>query len=117
LYIITESLKGSELAEIVKSRYGFIDYDYGIKDASTDFGRISYELPSLHPGFSIPTEDNGGNHTPAFTKAARTVEAHKACLNISKALAGVGVKVLMDADFMTKVKDTFEQDKKHRSLL
>lgn len=52
---------------------------------------------------AIPTEDNGGNHTPGFTKAARTLEAHKACLNVSKALAGLGVKVLTDADFTKKV--------------
>ena len=37
---------GSELAGIVQSRYGFIDYEWGIKDASTDFGRISY---GAHP--------------------------------------------------------------------
>ncbi|KZP22204.1 hypothetical protein FIBSPDRAFT_953049 [Athelia psychrophila] len=108
---------GSELTKIVESRYGVIDYEYGIKDASTDFGRISYELPSLHPGFSIPTEDNGGNHTLGFTKAARSLEAHKACLNVSKALAALGVKVLADADFTKKVKESFEEDKKHRGLL
>ncbi|KAF7982808.1 hypothetical protein HWV62_25737 [Athelia sp. TMB] len=99
---------GAELAGIVRSRYGFIDYEWGIKDASTDFGRISY---------AIPTEDNGGNHTPAFTKSARTVEAHKVCLNVSKALAGVGIKVLMDEDFARKVKESFEEDKKQRGAV
>lgn len=85
---------------------------------------IRIALPSLHPGFcellnpplglltylthislkAIPTEDNGGNHTPAFTRVARTLEAHKACLNVSKALAGLGVKVLMDSEFVQKVR-------------
>ncbi|KAF7970771.1 hypothetical protein HWV62_23118 [Athelia sp. TMB] len=99
---------GAELAGIVQSRYGFIDYEWGIKDASTDFGRISY---------AIPTEDNGGNHTPAFTESARTVEAHKVSLNVSKALAGVGIKVLMDEDFARKVKESFEEDKKQRGAV
>jgi hypothetical protein len=52
---------------------------------------------------AIPTIQNGGNHTSAFTDAARTIEAHKACLNVSKALAGVGVRVLTDEAFAHKV--------------
>lgn len=52
---------------------------------------------------AIPTVDNGGNHTPGFTQAARSLEAHKACLNISKALAGVGIRVLTDEEFIMKV--------------
>lgn len=52
---------------------------------------------------AIPTVENGGNHTPAFAEAAATLEAHKACLNISKALAGVGARILMDEDFTNKV--------------
>ena len=38
-----------------------------------------------------------------FTQAARTLEAHKACLNVSKALAGVGARILIDEDFVRKV--------------
>lgn len=77
-------------------------------------------LPALHPGFcpcpksvvcnhpwcfvtAIPTVENGGNHTRAFTDAARTIEAHKACLNVSKALAGVGIRVLTDEAFTKNV--------------
>jgi hypothetical protein len=55
---------------------------------------------------AIPTVKNGGNHTSAFTEAARTIEAHKACLNVSKALAGVGVRALTDKAFMNKVRLT-----------
>lgn len=52
---------------------------------------------------AIPTVENGGNHTPGFTAAAKTIEAHKACLIVSKALAGVGVKALTDAGFLKRV--------------
>lgn len=65
---------------------------------------------------AIPTVENGGNHTPAFTKAAATLEAHKACLNVSKALAGVGAKILMDEDFTRRVRKSFEEDKITRGL-
>jgi len=73
------------------------------------------ELPSIHPSFgtlsalqlllviaeivsisAIPIEPNGGNHTKAFTVSAASKEAHIACLNISKALALTGLRVLTD---------------------
>ncbi|KAG2130100.1 hypothetical protein BD769DRAFT_1627921 [Suillus cothurnatus] len=101
---------GDELADVVLKRYGAIDYDWGIKSASTDF----VMMPGLHPGFSIPTIPDGGNHTLGFTEAARSKVSHDACLVVSKALAAVGMRVLTDEAFLQKVKDTFEEDKKLR---
>jgi hypothetical protein len=53
---------------------------------------------------AIPTVENGSNHTPAFTQSARTLEAHKACLQVTKALAGLGVRILTDEEFLKKVR-------------
>ncbi|KAI6038611.1 hypothetical protein EDC04DRAFT_2569507 [Pisolithus marmoratus] len=97
------NILGKELADVVRKKYGVIDYEWGIKSASTDFGNVSYLMPGLHPGFSIPTVPNGGNHTPAFTEAASTIEAHEACLDVSKALAAVGMRVLTDETFLSNV--------------
>jgi len=33
---------------------------------------------------------------------------------VSKALAGLGVRVLADEEFLKKVRDSFEEDKKQR---
>ncbi|KAJ3518876.1 hypothetical protein NMY22_g13463 [Coprinellus aureogranulatus] len=107
---------GEEVANIVLNKYGAVDYTWGIAGASTDFGNITYVLPSLHPGFAIPTVLDGGNHTPQFTQAAATIEAHNACLDVSKALAATGVRVLIDDEFFAKVKQTFEEDKAIRGL-
>lgn len=60
---------------------------------------------SHHPG--IPTEVNGGNHTRQFATAARGTEAHYACLNVSKALAAVGVRVLTDDEYFAHVSRSF----------
>ena len=89
-------------------------------------------------GTAIPTIVDGGNHTLGFTKAAATMEAHYACLDVSKALASTGVRVLIDdvffekvhtndlfntvakADslpFLFKVKQTFQEDEKARGTL
>ncbi|OAX43969.1 amidohydrolase [Rhizopogon vinicolor AM-OR11-026] len=76
--------------------------------ASTDFGNVSYVLPSLHPAFAIPTQPNGGNHSPAFADSARTTEAHAACMIITKALACTGFRVLEDGNFSRQVREAFD---------
>lgn len=86
-------------------------------------------MPSLHPGFgewlskkgartvapgysdeadsssyvAIPTKVGGTNHTKEFANSAALPEAHKACLNVSIALAALGVKVLVDDEFFAEV--------------
>ncbi|KAI0088228.1 aminoacylase 1-like protein 2 [Irpex rosettiformis] len=106
---------GDEFTRVFGSHFGPIDYTYGISSASTDFGNITYALPALHPGFAIPTEPHGGNHTRAFAKSAASPESHAATLNVSKALAAVGARVLTDDVFFSEVKRTFEQDKEARN--
>jgi len=97
-------------ARVHRSKTGPVDHEWGISSASTDFGNITYALPSIHPGFSIPTEPNGGNHTPAFTSAAATLEAHQACLEVCKALALTGLRVIEDDKFYAEMRETFEED-------
>ncbi|KAF5352080.1 hypothetical protein D9758_009404 [Tetrapyrgos nigripes] len=117
---------GDEVAYVFESRYGRSDTEYGISSASTDFGNVTYgkylansvqKLPSLHPGFAIPTVQNGGNHTSAFTKAAATLEAHNATLDVSKALAHAGIRTLLDDHFFSEIKRTFEEDKVAREMI
>ncbi|KAF8208191.1 hypothetical protein K438DRAFT_317934 [Mycena galopus ATCC 62051] len=108
---------GDEVAHIVRSKYGDIDYEWGIKSASTDFGNVTYAIPSLHPGFAIPTVADGGNHTRGFAEAAATMTAHYACLDVSKALAATGVRLIIDDHFHAQVKKTFEEDKAVRDLV
>ncbi|KAI0753276.1 aminoacylase 1-like protein 2 [Daedaleopsis nitida] len=99
---------GDEFADVFSKKFGPVDYEYGIKSASTDFGNVTYALPSIHPSFAIPTE--AGNHTRQFTDASATKESHQACLNISAALAATGVRLLEDDAFFKQVKDTFQED-------
>lgn len=72
------------------------------RDSLTDICRCA-ALPSLHPGFSIPTLPDGGNHTREFAQQAATIEAHKQCLIVSIALAGAGLRVLTDDAFFAEV--------------
>ncbi|KAG6914844.1 hypothetical protein DXG01_014976 [Tephrocybe rancida] len=110
------SVLGGEVAHIVTAKYGSIDYEWGIKSASTDFGNVGYALPSLHPGFAIPTIKDGGNHTTGFTQAAATTVAHSACLDVTKALAATGIRVLIDDGFLAKAKKAYDEDTEIRAF-
>lgn len=59
---------------------------------------------------------DGGNHTPQFTQAAATIEAHYACLDVSKALAATGVRVLIDDEFYAKVSSPSDYIMRGREL-
>ncbi|KAJ8596036.1 hypothetical protein M405DRAFT_856773 [Rhizopogon salebrosus TDB-379] len=107
--LVQNEVLGNELSNVVKKKYGYIDYEYGINSASTDFGNISHLMPGLHPGFSIPTVPGGGNHTRAFTDSACSQAAHDACLIVSKALAWVGMRVISDGEFLQQVKEAFRE--------
>jgi hypothetical protein len=52
---------------------------------------------------AIPTITDGGNHTPGFEQSAASIAAHYACLDVSKALASTGVRVLIDDGFFMNV--------------
>jgi len=97
-------------ARVFRKHYGPIDHEWGIKSASTDFGNVTYALPSIHPGFSIPTEPNGGNHTVAFTRAVATPAAHAACVRVAQALAVTGARVLADDVYFAEVQRAFRED-------
>ncbi len=83
--------------------------------ASTDQGDISYAMPSLQPGFSIPPGPGGnGPHNPEFADAAGTRVAFERCLRVGKAMAGVAVEVLTEDGLLTKVKEEWEREVKRK---
>ncbi len=55
---------------------------------------------------AIPTEPKGGNHTPAFAKAAATMAAHEATMTVTKGLALTGLRALQDKAFLKAVSTT-----------
>ncbi|KAF8623049.1 hypothetical protein AX15_006555 [Amanita polypyramis BW_CC] len=99
-------------ADIARSRYG-LSSSPATSSASTDFGNVSYALPAFHPAYAIPTEPQGGNHTPAFAKAAATLEAHHATIIISKGLALTALRILNDTPFFNKVRAAFNAREHH----
>ncbi|KAF2104915.1 hypothetical protein NA57DRAFT_71116 [Rhizodiscina lignyota] len=82
--------------------------------ASGDQGNVSYVCPAFHGGFSIPTGKGDFNHTPGFATASGTEEAFQATLEAAKGMAIVGLKVLQDDDFATRVRADFDEDCRRR---
>ena len=58
---------------------------------------------------AIPTEPNGGNHTPGFIRAAASQEGHDETLKVAKVLALTGFRVLDDDQFFSKVRNTIRE--------
>lgn len=87
------------------------DLARGITMASTDQGDVSYEMPSLHVGFSIvPGPGGQGPHNPEFARAAGTRDAFDRCLWAGKALAGTALEVLTQRGLLREVKEAWEKD-------
>ncbi|KAI0506457.1 hypothetical protein F5B22DRAFT_448674 [Xylaria bambusicola] len=85
--------------------------------ASTDQGDISYAMPSLNVGFSIPPGPGGaGPHNPGFAEAAGTRVAFENCLRAGKAMAAVAVDVLGDMKLLDEVKREWEKDIKQQPV-
>ncbi|KAG6898319.1 hypothetical protein C0992_011910 [Termitomyces sp. T32_za158] len=108
-----------EFGNTIVDRYDMTSNHLG-SSASTDFGNVTYGgYYSFHPIYgppAIPTEPNGGNHTPKFTCAAQTMEAHVAAIKVTKGLALTGLRVLSDELFFEEVKAAFDADKEARVL-
>lgn len=68
--------------------------------------RLFLTRPRSIACLAVPTEPDGGLHTPSFRKAAATKEAHVAAVQIAKALAITGARILIDDDFMAEASST-----------
>ncbi|KAI0398367.1 hypothetical protein F5Y17DRAFT_63 [Xylariaceae sp. FL0594] len=98
--------------QIPDNSRGGVDEIVGRTTASTDQGNVSYAMPSLNVGFSIPAGPGGaGPHNPGFAQAAGTEIAFRNCLRVAKAMAAVGVDVLEDTgDLLDRVKREWKED-------
>jgi len=93
-------------SSVVQTQFGHIVSKQG-SAASTDFGNVGFHLPALHPLYSIPTTPNGGNHTPAFTKASATKEAHAANMVSTRSLALTALRIVQNEYLFQEMKASF----------
>ena len=102
-----ETMGRRYLAAIEGLGAAHVSHEIGVDSgAVTDMGNVSYAVPSIHPVFGIPATD--GNHTPGFTAAAATPEAHAATIMASKALAATALELFFDPELLAAAKAEFE---------
>ncbi|KIW94539.1 uncharacterized protein Z519_04515 [Cladophialophora bantiana CBS 173.52] len=76
--------------------------------ASTDMGNVSFEVPSFHGAFPIPTDANVSMHHPRFAGHAATDEAHRAAIQCGKGMAMLALRVLTDPRLVEEARKDFE---------
>ncbi|KIW50708.1 hypothetical protein PV05_09496 [Exophiala xenobiotica] len=76
--------------------------------ASTDMGNVSYEVPSFHGAFPIPTDPDVSQHHPRFAAHAGTDEAHEAAIKCGKGLAMLAIRVLTKPHLADEARRDFE---------
>ncbi|GFZ43688.1 hypothetical protein JCM24511_01408 [Saitozyma sp. JCM 24511] len=85
-------------------------HDWSAGGGSTDFGNVTYALPSCHPHFGIPFTPGRANHTPEFTDKARQPAAHAEAWKAAVGMASVGIRVLADETFAKEARKWWEGD-------
>ncbi|CBQ72232.1 related to amidohydrolase [Sporisorium reilianum SRZ2] len=100
-------------AGVLKGRYGLVVGEEAFT-ASTDFGNITYALPSLHAEYAIRLEDprTQGNHTVGFAAAARTDEAHERTKEAALGIAVTAARVLVEREFRDAIWDEWSHWRK-----
>ncbi|KAG2217860.1 hypothetical protein INT45_012775 [Circinella minor] len=78
---------------------------------STDFGNISWEVPSIHPGFDIGTV--AANHTKEFAKQAATMKAHHCVIRAAMCLSRTAANVFLDDELYENAVANFKNGKHH----
>lgn len=79
--------------------------------ASTDMGNVSYELPSMHGAFVIPTTLDTALHSTKFAAAAGTMEAHNAAVKSGKGMAILAWRLLADDSLVSQMQHDFDNTK------
>ncbi|MGL5625721.1 M20 family metallopeptidase [Cetobacterium sp.] len=78
---------------------------------STDVGNVSHIVPTIHPNIKICDSCVVG-HTHEFNEAAGSLAGDEAVILGGKALALLGLKLILNESELLKVKEAFEATKK-----
>jgi metal-dependent amidase/aminoacylase/carboxypeptidase family protein len=77
---------------------------------STDMGNVSYEVPSLHSTYGIPTDPDVSQHHPRFAHFAGQDAAYDECIKIAKGMALLTLRVLTDPKLVEAARQDFDKE-------
>ena len=91
-------------------QFGPVDEELNLPVGSTDMGNVSQVVPSIHPMYGIGTK--AVNHTPDFTDAAGTEQAHRQTLIAAKSMAMTMIDILTDPSLLIEIKEAYKNSLK-----
>uniref|UniRef100_A0A1I8H920 Peptidase M20 domain-containing protein 2 n=1 Tax=Macrostomum lignano TaxID=282301 RepID=A0A1I8H920_9PLAT len=106
--ITNESLIKFYTKNLVRLNEPFLESEPDAVIGSTDMGNVSYEVPSVHPMFSV-----GGQaaiHTRDFAELAGDPAAQPHALTQAKALAMTGIDILTQPGVLEQIWEGFRAD-------
>ena len=98
------------LAKLYAGNYSELGMKYDLAGdcpGSTDMGNVSYEVPSIHPLYTIGSGKEV-NHARDFTAVANTRDAHEKTLLAAKSMAHTCIDVLTSETLLKEIKEKFE---------
>ncbi|MCK5093654.1 MAG: M20 family metallopeptidase [Spirochaetes bacterium] len=76
---------------------------------SSDIGNLSYKIPVVHP--MVKTADEGiALHTDKFLKFGKSDTAYRGMAAGMKSILMTAVRILMDPDFLKRIKNDFKEN-------
>ncbi|WVO23718.1 uncharacterized protein IAS62_005073 [Cryptococcus decagattii] len=85
-------------------------HDWSGGGLSTDFGNVTYAMPSCHPFYGIPCDPKRMNHTAEFEQNARADKSHEETWKVATGMAAVGLKLFRDPSFSKEAREWWEKD-------
>ena len=72
-------------------------------------GNVSYEVPSFHGAFPIPTASDVSQHHPRFAEHAASDAAYQAAINCGKGMAMLTIRLLTNPQLVEDVRKNFDK--------
>ena len=109
--LLSNDILASLYAENLGRSSSITDFSYSKElTISSDMGNVSYEVPSIHPMYTIGSGKEV-NHTTDFTAVANTRDAHEKTLLAAKSMAHTCIDVLTSETLLKEIKENFDSSK------
>ncbi len=79
---------------------------------SLDAGNVSHICPTIHPYFSITTDESITGHTIEFAEATKTSYAYEQTKIAIQALAITGAEIITNKELLNEIKEEFNKAEK-----
>ena len=84
-------------------------YAWQVSQGSLTIGNVSYEVPSFHGAFPIPTASDVSQHHPRFAEHAASDAAYRAAIKCGKGMAMLAIRLLTNPRLVEDARKDFDK--------